>query len=255
MRGGGARRGEVVPQTGGNDLMQAHGVLDVLEGMLAEIAQRCVLVVRDDAFGRIGEKNLLAPGGGADARSEMDISSDVALSRDGGLACVDAHADAQFGIVGPGMRGEGALGRERAGESVVGFRKGVEESISLGVDLDAVMTRKGNTQELAMPASTASYWDPRDASRRVEPSMSVKTSVTVPAGSSVIPHPRVTPSSNDTGSGVGGASRRFRACQLHYPITWLGQVAISLCTAVIATSESRFGDRPDQTSAKGRVAR
>ena len=31
-----------MPQTGGNDLMQAHGDLDVLEGVLAQIAQRRV---------------------------------------------------------------------------------------------------------------------------------------------------------------------------------------------------------------------
>jgi len=37
------------------------------------------------------------------------------------------------------MRGEGALGRERPGEGVVGTLEGVEQGVSLGVDLDAVV--------------------------------------------------------------------------------------------------------------------
>ena len=77
------------------------------------------------------------------ARSEMDISSDVALSGDGGLAGVDPHADPELDVVGPGMRGEGALGGEGADERVVGAPEGVEEGVSLGVDLDAAMSRKG----------------------------------------------------------------------------------------------------------------
>ena len=40
MRGGGAGRGEVVPQTGGDDLVQAHGVVDVLESELSEVSDR-----------------------------------------------------------------------------------------------------------------------------------------------------------------------------------------------------------------------
>ena len=117
MRGGGAGRGEVVPQTVGDDLVQAHGVVDVLERELSEVSEGCLWELPEQARGRVGEKDLLAPRGGADARSKMDVAANVAFGRDDRLAGVDPQADAELSIVGPGMRGEGALGRERAGEA------------------------------------------------------------------------------------------------------------------------------------------
>ena len=46
--------------------------------------------------------------------------------------------------------GQRPLGVNRSGDGVVGFSKGVEEGVSLSVDLDAVVGREGVTQELAV---------------------------------------------------------------------------------------------------------
>jgi hypothetical protein len=73
-------------------------------------------------------------------------------------------------------------GRERSREGVVGLKKGVEESISLGVDFDPAVIGKGRAHESAVLGEDS----PRFSSKRVEPSMSVNTRVTVPRGSSAM---------------------------------------------------------------------
>jgi hypothetical protein len=44
----------------------------VLEDMLAEVAQGCLLAVSEEVGGGIGDQDLLTPSGRIDARSEMD---------------------------------------------------------------------------------------------------------------------------------------------------------------------------------------
>jgi hypothetical protein len=80
------------------------------------------------------------------------------------------------------VRGEGALGGQRSGERVVGAGEGVEEGVSLGVDLDPGVGREGVAQQAAMGREGVFVGCAERVSRRVEPSMSVKTKVTVSPG-------------------------------------------------------------------------
>ena len=67
----------------------------------------------------------------------MDVWAHVALLGQDRLSGVDAHAYPELDFVFEVMGGQGSLRLDRPGDGVVGFGKGVEEGVSLGVDLDA----------------------------------------------------------------------------------------------------------------------
>ena len=71
-----------------------------------------------------------------------DVEPRVALAADGRLAGVQAHADAHVDAARPLVRGVRALRLDRCRDRVAGARKGEEERVALGVDLDPAERRE-----------------------------------------------------------------------------------------------------------------
>jgi hypothetical protein len=65
----------------------------------------------------------------------MDAEPEIALRVDLRLAGVETHSHAHGCSVGPRMRVESSLRRDRGGDSVAGSFEGDEERVALGVDL------------------------------------------------------------------------------------------------------------------------
>ena len=74
---------------------RCSGTIDVLQAVLAEIAQPHVggELVLDELAGRVREQHLPAVPGGTDARATMDSEPDVPLATQTRLAGVESHAD------------------------------------------------------------------------------------------------------------------------------------------------------------------
>jgi hypothetical protein len=109
--------------------------------MRAEVEQRLVL---EERGGRGGDDDLSAVRERGDARSTVDVDSDVAVGRDGRRARVHPH---------PHL--DGAVGKRfqrcpRGGRCEVGCGERDEEGIALGVDLHAAVSGKGLTQDTPM---------------------------------------------------------------------------------------------------------
>ena len=214
----GRQRREVRRQPRSNELKDALRVFDVLQLVRAEVDELDVgqLLVLDDRRGRLREENLPAVPGGHDSRGAVHPEADVVVVRDRRLTGVHAHPDPEPRVGGPGVSLEGLLGCHRSRNGILGARKGVEERVSLRVDLVAVVGRERLTDQAAVLRQER----PRTAravagAERVDPSTSVKTKVTVPVGSSVteiercaLPRacqaPRVAPLKERSGSRSAG---------------------------------------------------
>jgi hypothetical protein len=84
--------------------------------------------------------------GGSDPGGAVHVDPDVALVGDDRLAGVEPHADADRSVSQRRLRGGG--GRDRVGCA----RERDEERVSLGVHLDAAVSRKRFAQHAAMLA-------------------------------------------------------------------------------------------------------
>ena len=124
------RRKRVVGQPGGLDRLLVHSerreaagqavedqleeplrIGQVLQAVHSEIAQReGGRAVRSETSSLVRSEMITWPPCAAarDARSPVDVDSDVMAIRDERISGVEAHADPQL-AVGPGVRGEGAL--------------------------------------------------------------------------------------------------------------------------------------------------
>ena len=118
--------------------------------------------------------------GRADPRRAHDVDPDVALLADDGLAGVQAHPDGQPAAVRPAVRGEPLLRRDGCCDRVAGAGEGEEERVALCVHLDAVSAAELLAEDRRCVATTSAYRSPSRFRSSVEPSMSVKTKVTVP---------------------------------------------------------------------------
>ena len=174
--------------------------------MLSEVAQRHVgrQVVLGDLTRRTGDEHLPAVGGGADARGAGDADADVALAADRRLAGVDAHPHPERVVLGPLRLGKRPLRRDGCGDRSCA-RAGTPRRMRPPACRRSALPRRrsrraGCGRVRQEPARSCSR---RRLRSRVDPSMSVKRKVTVPAGSSIrtcpgsmpcssaIPNPRV----------------------------------------------------------------
>jgi len=99
--------------------------------------------------------------GGADASCAVDIETDVALVGQEWLSRVEAHANTHLA---DSQRGLPFLSCD---DSISGLREGVEERISLRVDLDSIVALEGFAEqpsvleERVAVASTEFSWEAR----------------------------------------------------------------------------------------------
>ena len=111
-------------------------------------------------------------------RSPNGSESDVVLGGTRRLARVDSDADTN---PPPGKR---LLRLERSGSRAERGGERDEQCIPLRIHLDARVRSEHGAQEPAVLGERAAYASPSSLSSRVEPSTSVKSSVTRPAGRS-----------------------------------------------------------------------
>ena len=119
--------------------------------------------------------------GRADPRRLVHVDADVALARQQRLAGVKPHPHAHR----PGR--QLLLRLSSRAQRFLRVGKGDEERVPLRVDLDAAVRRERLAQRRRCTSSDSAYAEaPSSCNSAVEPSMSVKRNVTVPAGSSRI---------------------------------------------------------------------
>jgi hypothetical protein len=130
-------RGKVRGQIDGDDLDQAKRVGEVLEALLAQVAQGLPpeggLLPLIPA--RRGEKNLAPVSGRADAGTAMDVEANIVPCFADRLAGVQPHTHLKRCAVRPGMLQKCLLGRHRCRRRVPGPGEYHQERVPLGVDL------------------------------------------------------------------------------------------------------------------------
>ena len=116
-------------------------------------------------------------------RRVVDVEADVAAVAPAGLAGVQAHAHADLVAVGPVVPGERALAFRCGRGGVAGRLEGDEEPVALRAQHPAAVALERLAQERAVALEQlAGRPAPVRRSSRVEPSMSLNSSVTVPLG-------------------------------------------------------------------------
>ena len=129
----------------------------------------------------------------ADASRAMHAEPNVAVVRELWLAGVHPYPDAYIGAFGPRLVVVRTLNRDRSRDGVLRSAEGEEEALALGVHLPSAILLDGVSHELPVSREKTGVIVPSRLRRRVEPSMSVKTKVTVPTGSSLMEAPIVAP--------------------------------------------------------------
>jgi hypothetical protein len=140
-RPGGPRRRKGRRQTGDDELRQSLRPVEVLQPVLAHVAELDVRwqLLLDQPARDAREQNLAAVRRRRDPRRTVNAEADVALATDTRLAGVQAHPHLHVGVVGPLVLREGSLPCNRGGDRVLRTRKRHEEGIPLCVDLTAVV--------------------------------------------------------------------------------------------------------------------
>ena len=156
--------------------------------MLPEIAEAHPVRHRraDQRVGRLREKDLAAVAGGADARRAVHVDPDVARDRVHRFARVQAHPDPHVGILRPLVVRDRSLRVDAGQQRRPRGREGDEQAVARGVDVAAAVRRDGFARRSDGGRSAGVvYSSPSCSRRRVDPSMSVKSRLTVPDGSAL----------------------------------------------------------------------
>jgi len=123
-------------------LVQAHGPVEVLEPLLAEVAEEDVqvlLLVLEQRLRRLRDEHLTTVASGADAGGAVDRQAGIAAVRYNRLAGVDPHPHLHLHPVRPAMRQDRKLPLDRSLHRVTRAREGNEERVALRVDLVTVV--------------------------------------------------------------------------------------------------------------------
>ena len=145
----GAQGREVRVEAGGRDLVEPLRLGQVLELMLPEIDEGDL--GRDigghEVAGGLRDEDLPAVAGRADACRTMDVDAHVAGRGLGGLAGVDAHADADVGAVRPLVARDAALSGDGAEECRPGRGEREVEAVAGRALLHAVVLPEGLAEQ------------------------------------------------------------------------------------------------------------
>jgi hypothetical protein len=182
----GRERREIGGQTRNDELKELFGTSDVLEVMLSDIPQAHAIweVMLHQIAGRLGEQHLSAVPDTHDPFASLEIQANVPLGGKLWLPGVQAHAHPDLHAFRPDMGEEETLRIDGGFDGIGGACKGHKKSLSRRIDLVTVPLLACRTHQVPHSSSTSVERSPRCCSRRVDPSMSAKSSVTVPSGSS-----------------------------------------------------------------------
>ena len=151
----------------------------VLESMRAQVAEP--EPPPEELARRLREEHLAAVAGLHDSRGPVDVESDVLRRREQGLPGVDADPHPYARRRPATARGQRALRLARCRHGRDGGRKGDEERVALAVDLEPALRRERSSQQLAVTLSSEPKRPaPSDSRSAVEPSISVKSRLTLP---------------------------------------------------------------------------
>ena len=116
----GRERRKLRSQCGMAELEQVLGAAQVLQAVLAQVAQGDARgkLPADERRGRLGQQDLSAVTGRHDPRRAVDGRAEEVAAARIGVAGVDAHPDADRARVRPGLRSEGLLGRDACGQRI-----------------------------------------------------------------------------------------------------------------------------------------
>jgi hypothetical protein len=120
--------------------------------MDAEIAHRHPgrELAPDEIDGRLGEQNLTTVARRHDAGPLMQSQAGIAFLRTNRRPCMDAHAHANRGVLGPCMICQQLLGFGCGKHSMRRSLEDHEEGISLRIDLDTSVTLERTPHQLPM---------------------------------------------------------------------------------------------------------
>ena len=180
--------------SGNDELEHFLRLVDVLQLSLARRLECHALwqMLGHDRARRFGQQNLSATGSGGNARRPDDVEARIALVAHNRFARVQTKPDAHRHALRPGLGGVCALNCDCAGYRFACPRERVEERITLGVHLLAVVGGERLAHEPAVRRQRFGVAaSPSCLSRLVLPSMSLKTNVTVPVGSCAMGCPSI----------------------------------------------------------------
>ena len=122
-------------------LEQLFRVWDVLEDVLAQVADRDPVrqAARDERPGGVGQDDLATMADGRDAGRAVDVEAAVVIARQVGLAAVEADPDPDGRAIRPRLTLDPALGVDGRGERPGRVGEGPEERVALGSDGDAAV--------------------------------------------------------------------------------------------------------------------
>ena len=146
----GTKLGELGRQIRGEQLVDPHRAVEVLQGPRPEIAEvelAELLLVLEQGLGRLREEHLPPVCRRADARRPVDRETHVLVSRDRRLPCMDPDPDPQLSLLGPWMAGDGALRLHGGANRILRLPEGDEERVALRVDLVASGFLKGGAEQ------------------------------------------------------------------------------------------------------------
>src|SRR5262249_31402231 len=145
----GAGRRELVAKSLDDELVAALRVVDVLQPLLAEVAEadagRQLVAHQGGGGGR--EEHLAAVCGMGDPRALVQAQAVIALVADLGLTGVETHPHAALGALRPVVLRQRALCLDCRGDGVASAREGVEEGVALRVHLAASVLGEGDAQQ------------------------------------------------------------------------------------------------------------
>ncbi len=179
-RSGGNRAGKA----GHRELEEAFGLRDSVQRVRAEILH--LPVAREEVARRLREKDLASVAGRADPRGAVDVETEVGVGLDLGRARVQADPNADRRALGPGCAASARWAPIAAAAASPALWKtakcsSARQSTSVP-PAAATSARRSRRHSL----STAPYSWSSCCTSRVDPSMSAKRRVTVPAGSSTM---------------------------------------------------------------------
>ncbi len=145
-----AQSGKVVLHAGDDELPEMLGMLEVLQPMLAEVAQIDTIRQRlaQQRPRRRRDQDLPAMADARDAAGPMDVEADVGLRREARLPGMETDPDADFAALRPRLGGQRALRPHGCRHGAGRGREGHEEGVALGADLHAVAGREGLAEQL-----------------------------------------------------------------------------------------------------------
>lgn len=140
---------ELALQAGDGQLEEGLVVGEVLQSMLAHVAQRCSLgdMTLHESRRRLRQDDLVAMAGRGDPRRPVHVQPDVVVASEGPLAGVDADPDLDRRARGPFVSLERFLHGDRRLHRLRSRLEDREEGIAFGLDRDAAVHVDGGAED------------------------------------------------------------------------------------------------------------